>query len=314
MSTLRTYAQLCRLPAVFTAIADIVMGYFVRQETPEVLFPRQFSALIVASAGLYLAGMVLNDIFDRDIDARERPGRPIPSGRVPIARAMTFAAVLIAIGLVAAQVAGFRSVLVALMLLANIFFYDGWAKQTPIGPLAMGGCRFLNVLLGASGASADFADVFQSPVVIVAAAMGLYVAGVTWFAKKEAEHSDRGGLIFGQAVMNVGLVLLAAWIAPQLQPVWQELGWWFNHPGDASRALLLLGVVAVVVNRRALAAIADPRPAMVQSAVRVMLLSIITLNATVLYAALGDAGFPIAAGVVALILPALALGRWMSTT
>ena len=35
--------------------------------------------LVGASSCLYLAGMVLNDYFDRDKDAQERPARPIPS-------------------------------------------------------------------------------------------------------------------------------------------------------------------------------------------------------------------------------------------
>jgi 4-hydroxybenzoate polyprenyltransferase len=315
MSTLRTYAQLCRLPAVFTAMADILMGWFVRQTTAEMHEPVRLIALIVASSSLYLSGMVLNDIFDREIDARERPGRPIPSGRVPLSKAITFAAVLIAVGLIAAKVAGFKSVLVALILLANIFLYDAWAKHTPIGPIAMGSCRLLNVLLGGSVGARDFANVFVSPLTIVAAGMGLYVAGVTWFARKEAETSSRGGLIVGQAVLNLGLIVLAAWMTPQMQPVWNLLDWSFNLPlADAWRALMMLGVVAIVVNRRALAAMSDPRPQMVQSAIRIMLLSIITIDATLIYAALGDPGVPIAVSVVALLVPSFMLGKWMTMT
>ena len=314
MSTLRTYAQLCRLPAVFTAIADIVMGYFVRQTSAEIYEPWRLVALIVSSCGLYLAGMVLNDIFDREIDARERPNRPIPSGRVPLPKAVTFAFILIAVGLVASQVAGFKSVLVALILLANVFLYDGWAKHTPIGPVVMGGCRFLNVLLGASVNSFDFTDVFQSSVMIPAAGMWIYVAGVTWFAKKEAEQSARGGLVFGLAVVNLGLVVLAAWMAPPMLPVWERVGFWLRFPGDPTRSLAMLGIIAVVVNRRALAAFSDPRPAMVQSAVRIMLLSIITIDATLTYAALGDSGVPVAVGVVSLLIPSFLLGRWMTMT
>ena len=76
----------------------------------------------------------------------------------------------------------------------------------------------------------------------------------------------------------------------------------------------MLGVIALIVNRRALAAISDPRPAMVQSAVRVMLLSIITIDATMIYAATGDPGIPIAVSVVALLVPSFILGKWMTMT
>jgi 4-hydroxybenzoate polyprenyltransferase len=158
---------------------------------------------------------------------------------------------------------------------------------------------------------------FTREATIIAVAMGIYVAGVTWFAKKEAENSSRGGLIFGQSVMNLGLILLAAWISPPMQPVWESAGFSFNFnapAGDPWRPLMMLGVIAVVVNRRALAAMSDPRPPMVQSAVRIMLLSIITIDATLIYAALGDPGVPIAVSVVALLVPSFILGKWMTMT
>ena len=77
---LRAYLQLMRFPAVFTALADILLGFVLTHES---FSPAgDLAALVGASSGLYLAGMVFNDWFDRDLDARERPGRPIPSGRI----------------------------------------------------------------------------------------------------------------------------------------------------------------------------------------------------------------------------------------
>ena len=74
------WLQLVRLPNVFTAAADVAMGYLVTHDT---LRPAtHFALLAAASCLLYLSGMVLNDVFDADADARERPERPIPSGRV----------------------------------------------------------------------------------------------------------------------------------------------------------------------------------------------------------------------------------------
>jgi hypothetical protein len=63
-----------------------------------------------------------------------------------------------------------------------------------------------------------------------------------------------------------------------------------------------------------LAALADPRPPVVQSAVRIMLLSIITIDATLIHAAAGSAAAPIALAVVALLAPSFLLGRWMTMT
>src|SRR6478672_9585894 len=65
--TLRAYAQLVRLPALPTALADHGVS---------------FGLLLLATSCLYCAGMIFNDFFDVEQDRRERPERPIPSGRV----------------------------------------------------------------------------------------------------------------------------------------------------------------------------------------------------------------------------------------
>ncbi|MBX3441549.1 MAG: UbiA family prenyltransferase [Planctomyces sp.] len=313
MSTIRTYAQLCRLPAVFTALADIVLGFLLTRLT---LAPvREFTSLLAASAGLYLAGMVLNDLFDRREDAIERPNRPIPAGRVSSRTATAVAGALIVFGLSGAALAGRNSLLIALLLLGNIFLYDGWLKRTPLGPLAMGGCRFLNIILGASSASTRLVEAFLLPQLLVALGMGVYVVGVTWFARRDSGRSPRGHLVAALAVVNLGLLILAAWIAPEADRFLGAIGWQV-YRGDAEpwRALALLGVIAFVLNRRAIGAILDPSPAVVQNAVRIMLLSIITLDAMLIYNKLGEAGTPYAVGTVALLVPALLLGRWMTMT
>jgi 4-hydroxybenzoate polyprenyltransferase len=82
------WLQLLRLPNVFTAAADVTMGFVVTQRGLEPV--RDFAMLVAASCLLYLSGMVLNDVFDAEVDAVERPERPIPSGRVSL-RAATIA-------------------------------------------------------------------------------------------------------------------------------------------------------------------------------------------------------------------------------
>src|SRR6266852_4753634 len=79
----RAYAQLVRLPNVFTAMADIVLGWLGARATgtPDTRWPG-FALLLAASACLYSGGMVWNDFFDVEQDRRERPYRPLPSGRI----------------------------------------------------------------------------------------------------------------------------------------------------------------------------------------------------------------------------------------
>src|SRR5438128_2462814 len=94
-----------RLPAVFTAIADVMMGYLVTQggfQPPWVV-----ALLIAASSLIYLAGMVLNDVHDVDVDAIERPQRPIPSGRVSLVSAKRFGWGMLVSGVIAAWLVGY---------------------------------------------------------------------------------------------------------------------------------------------------------------------------------------------------------------
>ena len=86
------YFQLMRLPAVFTAMSDIILGYLLTHGSFEL--PLQFALLLVASASLYLSGMVFNDVFDRKVDAEERPFRPIPSGRISTQQAAVLGGLL----------------------------------------------------------------------------------------------------------------------------------------------------------------------------------------------------------------------------
>src|SRR5262245_31773688 len=61
------FAQLLRIPNVFTAFADIVLGVLVTGAW----FAHPVGAVLLALASgcLYCAGMVWNDWFDRDVDA-----------------------------------------------------------------------------------------------------------------------------------------------------------------------------------------------------------------------------------------------------
>ncbi len=69
--------------------------------------------------------------------------------------------------------------LIAVLVLA----YNGWAKSTVWGPLFMGGCRTMNVILGTALGCA-----FPGAFAIAAAlSVGIYIAGVTMMARYEAE-------------------------------------------------------------------------------------------------------------------------------
>ncbi|MFC9841798.1 SCO3242 family prenyltransferase [Streptomyces sp. NPDC060223] len=145
-SRARAWAELLRLPALFTVPGDALTGAAAVGARPN---SRTLLA-IGSSVCLYEAGMALNDWADRAEDAVDRPHRPLPSGRIHPAAALAAAGALTAAGLALAARAGGRSLAVAVPLAATIWAYDLALKQTPAGPVAMATARGLDVLLGAT--------------------------------------------------------------------------------------------------------------------------------------------------------------------
>jgi 4-hydroxybenzoate polyprenyltransferase len=313
------YLQLFRMPNIFTAAADVMMGYlFVRASLNP---PAAFTALLVASCLLYTSGMVWNDLFDLERDARQRPERPLPSGRIGVSRARQIAVGMMAAGVALGWLAGqldpagdgptWRSGAVATLLAVCILLYNGVLKATFAGPLAMGACRGLNVLLGMSLGAEPARGLwtrggYDAAQFLVAAGIGTYIAGVTWFAQTEAEVSRRGRLAWGLGVMLAGILLLALFPDVGAFAVGRSLR--FNSPVVWP---LLLVLLAFSVVRRCLLAIARPDPLRVQVAVKQCILTLIVLDASICLAVRG----PIwALAILALLGPMLLLGRSLPST
>jgi 4-hydroxybenzoate polyprenyltransferase len=313
------YLRLLRIPNVFTALADVGMGFLFVRGGFEPL--GQLFGLLAASSCLYLAGMVLNDVYDAALDAAERPERPIPSGRISLARARRLGYGLLLGGLAAGWLAGFlgadrdldswpwRSGVTASALAACVVLYDRGLKRTPLGPLGMGACRFLNVLLGmTAGWPLDghaWTLGFGPQHLVAAGGIGVYIVGVTWFARDEAGESRRGQLALATLVMVGGIVLLGTLHRQLLDarvalPLRMNEMMWF----------VLLGLLTVTILRRCGTAIMDPDPWSVQAAVRHAIWTLIFLDAAVvllvrdLYAL----------AILALLIPTMLLGRWYAAT
>lgn len=310
MKTLAPFLRLCRLPPVFTALADIVLGFLLSHSSLEPL--PAFLWLLGASAGLYLSGMVFNDYFDQRQDAAERANRPIPSGEISSRTALIFACVLMLLGIGCAYAASLNSLWIALLLAASILLYDGPLKRTPLGPFFMGTCRFLNVLLGASAVGIRFGSVWQHPQFWVASCMGTYIVGVTLFARREATVSSKLSLAVALLVVNLGLLGLAAWIMNWMESFGMLIG--TGAVAKPWTVLVLLGVIALSINRRAIVAVFDPKPQHVQPTIGLMLLSVIMLDAMSIYFKLGPQGIPYAIGTACLIAPAILLRKWIPLT
>ncbi len=306
---LRALAELVRLPNVFTAMADVLMGYLCTHE--DLSRWGEFALLLAASCLLYMAGMVLNDYFDRDIDAQERPSRPIPSGRVTVglARKLGFGMLLAGTGLgwtATAVVGNGRCAVVATALAATVLAYDGLLKRTPLAPLAMGCCRALNVLLGMSAAANPWRAIHW----VLAGGIGTYIVGVTWFARTEARTSSRRQLLLATVIIAGGIALVAWfpwWADADLQPLSVPV----YARRNSSKWYVLLGVMGWLIGWRCLRTGFDPSPAMVQAAVKHCIFSLVMVDAAACLAVRG----PIWAGAILLLLaPTMFLGRWIYST
>jgi 4-hydroxybenzoate polyprenyltransferase len=309
MSRLRVFAQLVRLPNVFTAFADIFLGILAtRQLMPEALGNAwMWSAfcLLAASGCLYSGGMVWNDVFDIEQDMGERPSRPIPSGRVSRWTAAALGASLLAGGIFWAWLAGWRgegwhraSLYIALILAIVILLYDGWLKRFWAGPLGMGSCRFLNVLLGLS-----LAPNLAWPLGFhLALVVGIYVTGITWFARTEAQISKRTSLTGAAGLMAAGLVL--ALPAPVVAAEFHL------SPSISFLFPYMLVALAILVGVPISKAISRPTATHVQAAVKRSIFGLVILDAALATALSGVAGI----GILLLLVPAVFLGRWIYST
>ncbi|MGY0057515.1 SCO3242 family prenyltransferase [Streptomyces sp. LZ34] len=176
MNRLRAWAELLRLPALFTVPGDGLAGAAAVAARPD----RRTALAIGCSLCLYEAGMALNDWADRAEDAVERPHRPLPSGRVRPAAALAAACALTAAGLALAARAGRPALAVAVPLAATVWSYDLVLKRTPAGPGAMAVARGLDLLLGAAATAGHVRPALPS-----AALLSTHTLAVTAVSRQE---------------------------------------------------------------------------------------------------------------------------------
>lgn len=299
-----SWLRLMRLPTVFTAFSNILCGFFVSAEERRlsVLITKpELWLLLLSSTGLYLGGMVLNDVFDAALDAKERPERPIPSGRISRRAAGILGVTLMAVGIVAAWFAGvvaatgYTGFNIACLLAAAVVLYDAVLKSTLAGPVGMATCRFLNVLLGASCAG-TWTRIRTGPQMDIAVGLFVFILGVTWFARNEAGNASRRGLIAGVAVALAGLGV-------HLVSMYMNSA----HYPPATGAVIALALIAANIGWRCISAIRINQPVVLQKTVGLMLLNIIFIDAALTFGWTGSA--QLAALVVILVIPATLMKR-----
>ena len=204
------WAQLLRLPNLFTVPGDVVAGALLAAAAAVSLAPDlRLIAVALASLALYACGLILNDLVDLDLDRFERPQRPLPAGWVPVFSAAAAAVIAAVAGLALAWISGIPTLVVAGLLLIMIAVYNCVAKNHRLaGAFTMGGCRALNLCLG--GSLVGFSPAAVSAVLPPALVIGGYIAAVSYIAADETSGRPAGRIRWLPAcfgVIAIGLLL-----------------------------------------------------------------------------------------------------------
>ena len=288
-SAVRNYLQLMRAPAVFTAASNIFAAFLVSKPSTVSWYGLLF--VLLTSICLYAAGMVLNDCYDYAEDCRDRPGRPLPSGRIGLNSAWLLGWLLLAGGLIFAAFAGGGPLLIAGLLALLIVLYDGYAKRFLLGVLVMGGCRYMNWLLGLS------IQPLELESFLLALPVFLYVCSLTLLSRVETSAANQTYLIGSFAGM-----LLAAGVVAYIQL--KSLLW-------PLPALLVLLALLSSLGFRFFKTYRDFSPAQIQKTMKFLIMGIIPLDA-LLVLSLGSVFNALL--ILLLLLPGWWLARNMRVT
>jgi 4-hydroxybenzoate polyprenyltransferase len=240
--------------------------------------------------------VVLNDVFDAELDKKERPERPIPSGTIRKSTAAFFGTILLVLGIAAACLVHERllslSTVLAITIAIAAVIYDKWGKHLLwIGPVNMGLCRGLNLLLGMSILPAAVGTLWYLAVVPI-----VYIAAITSISRGEV-YGARTSTLQAAVFMYSAVVLSILAFA------------WYNSNLLASIAFLAL--FAIMIMLPLFKAIKQPTGPLVGKSVKAGVLALILMNAA--WAA--AAGFVPLAFAIMLLLPfSLLLAKLFAVT
>ncbi|OGV56140.1 MAG: hypothetical protein A2X49_14635 [Lentisphaerae bacterium GWF2_52_8] len=195
------WCRLFRLPNLLTVPGDPLAGFlFCASLSAEASLASKhiFSAstslalgsAMLASLCLYMLGLVANDLADLDEDMQTRPFRPLPSGKISLRSAKTTCAILLLFAIAAGFLAGRTSLLLIMILAAEIAAYNFLSKRHSFaGPLLLGLCRGTNIMLGAAAACDALKICFSwkqlIPVSAIAIFYFFYIYGLSRRAAEE---------------------------------------------------------------------------------------------------------------------------------
>jgi 4-hydroxybenzoate polyprenyltransferase len=200
---------------------------------------------------------------------------------------------LLVAGVVSAGQATSAALAVAVAIASLVVLYDAHTKRYAIaGPLNMGLCRGLNLLLGIAAVPAALSGGW--PIALISV---VYIAAVTTVSRGEVHGGKTGAATF--ALISLCGVLLALVVV--------ALG---AHAGRVA-ALVLVAVLGYRVLPPFRQVLKDPRPPVIRRAVKAGVLSLVLVDAAI---GAAYAGPLYGAAVLATALVAGSLARLFSVT
>ena len=179
----KEYLQLVRLPGIFTAFSNVLIGYFFSFTINSEIFLLPY--LLTTSGMLFCSGMIFNDYFDYNLDKKERSFRPLASGKISKKNALLIGFIFLLMANISASFLGFDSLIISLILTCAILFYNFKLKSMSfLGIINLSIIRMLNILLGFSiiGISFEYIQ-YLIP-------LGIFVFGISILAKNEVKSNQ----------------------------------------------------------------------------------------------------------------------------
>lgn len=289
---IKAYFQLMRPANIVTAVADVWAGAAIAGAIPPSFDWHRLLALSVSTIGLYGGGVVFNDVFDAELDAVERPERPIPSGEVSVEAAIFQGTALHILGIIAASTCGTTSAILAACIAVLTLSYDRFAKHHPVlGPLNMGLCRGLNLLLGISLIADQLPQWYFLGFIPI-----LFIAAVTMISRGEV-HGGRARTMLWAGILFAIVELAQLAVA-------QEQGFFLE-------ALPAVALHAFMVFRPLVVAYRNPIGPNIGKAVKSGVLSLIIMNAAW---CLAFGAWPLALATLVLLPLSFQLAKWFAVT
>lgn len=219
-SRVRAWLELLRVPNLPTVASNAILGawlgFAAQGRLPALPFAgweasggsaaraievRDLLVVVHVAAGLcglYLVGLVLNDLLDLATDRRERPARPLPSGRIAPWQAMLAAVALLGAGVWLLFSVNRSPLLIGLVaaLVAAIVVYDLLHRHVALAVALPAACRGLAVLVAAVATLPEsafeqgwlpFTAHGLALILVPASVVAIFVLAVSLVARREME-------------------------------------------------------------------------------------------------------------------------------